>query len=113
MFCLDKRNIRVAISPFCNLDCVYCDGSKARRPNRPGAMEDFRREPLDQGVINTPTFVKIIEALHQAEFSGMALTGGEPFLNPEWNVIVNECQKMGMSRIGVTTNGMLLGAYLE
>ena len=114
MFCLAQRNIRVAISPFCNLDCIYCDGGqKNRRPGRPGAMEDFRRKPLNQGVISTGVFIKIIESLHSAGFSGMTLTGGEPLLNPEWGLIVNKAKEIGMSRIGVTTNGMLLNTYLQ
>lgn len=113
VFCLDKRNIRVAISPFCNLDCIYCDGQKGRKPDKPGAMEDFRRKALDQGVISTDTFIKIIEVLHSAGFDGMTLTGGEPLLNSEWDTIVNKAREMGMSRIGITTNGMLLNSYLQ
>jgi len=113
MFSLDKRNIRVAVSPFCNLNCIYCDGQKSRRPGKPGAMEDFRRKPLDQGVITTNEFIEIIRALYLSGFNGMTLTGGEPFLNPEWDMIVNKSKEMGMSRVGVTTNGVLLNSYLK
>lgn len=113
MFSLDKRNIRVAVSPFCNLNCIYCDGQKSRRPGKPGAMEDFRRKPLDQGVITTNEFIEIIRALYLSGFNGMTLTGGEPFLNPEWDIIVNKSKEMGMSRVGVTTNGVLLNSYLK
>src|SRR3990167_2639285 len=114
MFNLSRRNIRVAVSPFCNFHCIYCDdGQRSRKPGRPGAMEDFRREPLNRGVINTITFIEIIKALRLSGFEGMTLTGGEPFLNPEWDVIVNESRKKGMSRIGITTNGMLLNTYIQ
>ena len=113
MFCLNKRNIRIAISPFCNFSCVYCDGQKSRKPSKPGAMEDFRHKPLEQGVISTDIFIKIIKALHLSGFDGMTLTGGEPFLNPKWDIIVSESKKIGMSKIGVTTNGALLNAYLQ
>lgn len=113
MFSLDKRNIRVAVSPFCNLNCIYCDGQKNRQPDKPGAMEDFRRKPLNQGVITTNEFIEIIRALHLSGFNGIALTGGEPFLNPEWDIIVDKSKEIGMSRVGVTTNGILLNAYLK
>jgi len=113
MFSLKKRNIRVAISPFCNLNCIYCDGQKSRKPGKSGAMEDFRRKPLSQGIISTGIFIEIIKALHLSGFNGMTLTGGEPFLNPDWVMIVSESKKIGMSKIGITTNGILLSTYLQ
>jgi molybdenum cofactor biosynthesis enzyme MoaA len=113
MFSLEKRNIRVAISPSCNLDCAYCDGSKSRKPDKPGAMEDFRSKPLDRGVIGTDQFLGIIEALHSAGFEGITLTGGEPLLNPDWDRIVSASKEIGMARIVVTTNGLLLEQYLK
>lgn len=113
MFNISKRNIRLAISASCNFHCVYCDGHRERKPNKPGAMEDFRRTPVSSGIITTKDYIKIIKALHLAGFDGLTLTGGEPFLNPDWDVIVSEAKKMGMKRVGVTTNGMLLSNYLK
>lgn len=113
MLDLSERNIRVAISPTCNFRCIYCDGHHSRRPKKPGAMEDFRRKPIDEGVINANAFIKIINSLCKAGFGGMTLTGGEPFLNPKWDFIIEEACKAGISRVGVTTNGMLLKKYLD
>ena len=113
MFSLNRRNIRIAVSPHCNSDCLYCDGQKSRKINKPGAMEDFRRQPLKSGVIDTKTFLEIIKALHSSGFDGMTLTGGEPLLNPDWDKIVSQSHRIGMSRIGVTTNGLLLNNYLH
>jgi len=112
-FRLNRRRARIAISPFCNLNCFYCDGPKSRKYNRPGAMEDFRSKSLNQGTINTDTFVKIIEAFHKVGFSGVTLTGGEPLLNPEWDEIVKKSKAMGISQICLTTNGTLLNSYLQ
>lgn len=112
-FRLNRRRARIAISPFCNLNCIYCDGPKSRKYNRPGAMEDFRSKSLNQGTINTDTFVKIIEALHKVGFSGITLTGGEPLLNSEWDEIVRKSKAMGMSQICLTTNGVLLNSYSQ
>lgn len=110
---LSRINLRVAASPFCNFNCIYCDGSKSRAPGKPGAMEDFRRKPLNEGIIKTTTLVKIIKIFRIAGFGGVTLTGGEPFLNSELDIIINEFEKMGMLRIEVTTNGMLLNTYLQ
>ncbi len=112
-FRLSRRRARIAISPFCNLNCIYCDGPKSRKDDKPGAMEDFRSKPLKQGIVNTGTFVKIIEALHKAGFSGITLTGGEPLLNPEWDEIVKKSKQLGMTQICLTTNGTLLNSYLQ
>jgi len=113
IFRLNQRKARVAILPFCNLNCLYCDGPRSRKRNRPGAMEDFRSKPLNQGMINTDTFIKIIEALHLVGFSKITLTGGEPLLNPEWDLIVRESKKKRISRVWLTTNGMPLNSYLK
>ena len=112
-FRLNERKARIAISPFCNLNCIYCDGPKNRRDNRPGAMEDFRSKPLRQGVISTDIFIQIIRSIHKAGFSGITLTGGEPLLNPEWDKIVRESKRLGMSQVCLTTNGTLLSSYLQ
>jgi len=112
-FRLNRRKIRVAISPFCNLNCLYCDGSKSQKRGRFGLMEDFRQRPLSQGIISADVFIKIIEALHLVGFSGMTLTGGEPLLNPEWDEIIKISKKVGISQICLTTNGTLLNSYLQ
>jgi len=113
VFRLSHRKARVAISPFCNLNCLYCDGPKNRKWNRPGAMEDFRRKPLNQETIDTETFVEIIKSLHLAGFNKITLTGGEPLLNPEWDLIAKGAKKNGISEVWLTTNGTLLNSYLK
>lgn len=112
-FRLKKRKIRVAISPFCNLNCLYCSKLRGEKRSKFGAMEDFRGKPLNQGVISTETTVKIIEALHRVGFEGVTFTGGEPLLNPEWDIIIRKSKEIGMSQICLTTNGTLLGSYLH
>ena len=79
---MQQRNIRVAVSPKCNLDCVYCDSKDGRGVGKPGSMEDFRHKPLSEGVITTDTYINLIEAMVKAGFVGMSMTGGEPLLNP-------------------------------
>lgn len=113
IFQLSSRKARIAISPTCNLNCIYCDGSKGRKPDKPGAMEDFRQKPLEEGVIKTSVYLKILEELHKAGFTRLTLTGGEPLLNLDWDIVVKKAKRIGFSHINLTTNGMLLENYLK
>jgi len=109
---LELRKARIAISPVCNFHCKYCDGNKGRQLKKPGAMEDFRSKPLERGVIDTETYIKIIKTLYDIGFRGITLTGGEPFLNEDWDKIVKKAKQIGMKQICVTTNGTFLKYYL-
>lgn len=110
---LEQRKARMAISSACNLYCNYCDGPKGRQLDKLGAMEDFRSKPLEQGVIVSETYIQIIPALYDVGFKGITLTGGEPFLNKDWDKIVRRAKEIGMEQICITTNGTLLRHYLE
>jgi cyclic pyranopterin phosphate synthase len=110
---LELRKARIAVSPACNLSCNYCDGPKGRQFDKPGAMEDFRSKPIEQGIVDTESYMQIIQSLFDVGFRGVTLTGGEPFLNKDWDRIVREAKEIGMEQICVTTNGTLLSYYLE
>lgn len=107
------KNIRVAVSAQCNLNCAYCDGPKSRTKSKPGAMEDFRKKPLSKGVIKTADYLNLIQGLYNAGFRGITLTGGEPMLNKNWAFIVTRSKEMGFQRVEMTTNGTLLARYLQ
>lgn len=110
---LDNVNLRIAISSQCNLNCLYCEGSRGFRNGKPGAMEDFRKKPLKDGCIDEETLIKIIKLFHKAGFIGVTLTGGEPMLNPNWDKLVEKIAEIGMSRVEMTTNGTLLSKYFK
>lgn len=113
MFNLKNRKARIALSSVCNFNCIYCDGPRSRRPDRPGSMEDFRHTPLDKGNIDTKTYFQILKSLHSAGFCGVVFTGGEPLLNPDWDKIADEAKRIGFANIHLTTNAMLLRSYLR
>lgn len=110
---LNNIQLRIAVSPNCNLRCTYCEGLAGCRSDKPAAMQDFRRKPLREGNIKTEVLLDIVRLFHNEGFIGITLTGGEPLLNPEWDLIVNEAAKIGMRRIEITTNGTLLSTYLN
>jgi molybdenum cofactor biosynthesis enzyme MoaA len=55
-------------------------------------MEDFRSTPLNAGIISTAIYTKIISALQEVGVSGIAMTGGEPFLNKDWDKIADHAK---------------------
>jgi molybdenum cofactor biosynthesis enzyme MoaA len=110
---LKDINLRVAVSSRCNLNCIYCEGSAGYKPGKPGAMEDFRKAPIEYGNIDTKTLLDIIKLFHKEGFVGLTLTGGEPLLNKDWDKIVRVVSDIGMTRVEMTTNGILLENYLK
>ena len=107
-----ERTPRIAVTPYCNLNCIYCDGA-TRSDTKPGAMEDFRRTSLDKGVIEKTILMDIIKNLYWVGFRGITLTGGEPLIRPDWDTIINQSRELGMERAEVTTNGTLIASYLD
>ena len=77
---LKNVNLRIAVSSKCNMNCMYCEGSLGYKPQKPGAMEDFRKKSLSEGSIDMDTLLAIIELFHKEGFIGLTLTGGEPLL---------------------------------
>lgn len=110
---LKNVNLRIAISSKCNMHCVYCEGSKGYKPGKPGAMEDFRRTPIENGNIDTDTLLDIIRLFRVEKFEGLTLTGGEPLLNKNLDKIIKEAAIIGFKRIEMTTNATLLKKYLK
>lgn len=108
-----KSKIRVAISGVCNLRCQYCDNSHGHSPERIIAMEDFRRTPLSAGCIGVQDYIGILQCFFRCGFRRVDFTGGEPMLNPAWDVLVEETKRIGFESVEMTTNGTLLGEYLD
>lgn len=107
-----ERNIRIAISPVCNMNCIYCIGDNRHICNRrKAAMEDIRNTPLSNGCISTEQLLDILKVFHMVGFNGISLTGGEPMLNRDWDYIIDEAACIGFKRREITTNGLLLGKY--
>ena len=107
-----ERNIRIAISPVCNMNCIYCIGDNRNIHNRRmAAMEDIRDTPLSNGCISTEQLLDILNIFQKVGFNGISLTGGEPMLNKDWDRIINSAADIGFKRREITTNGLLLGEY--
>lgn len=86
------ENLEVELTSACNLRCGYCyrDASYGR---------DNRR-------LSTESLLAILDALRERGLNSVELTGGEPFLHPDFSRILEYCTS-SFALIGVLTNGTL------
>ncbi len=90
--------------PLCNLNCRMC------------YVRLSRQEMEQQGRIRTASeWLKIAEELRQEGVLFLMLTGGEPFLYPEFEKLYSSLKKMGFI-LTINTNGTMItsehAAYL-
>jgi cyclic pyranopterin phosphate synthase len=99
------KKLRVSLTHECNYACIYCSDK-----NRPDTS--YTRPTLDlpaKKVLSPSELTGIIRKLHQElNLNSVRLTGGEPLLYPGITTIVAAIRDMGISSIGITTNGHLL-----
>ena len=88
-----ERNIRIAISPVCNMNCIYCIGDNRNIHNRRmAAMEDIRDTPLSNGCISTEQLLDILNIFKKLDLMESLLQ------------VVNQC----LIRIGIELLILLL-----
>ncbi|WP_294344757.1 GTP 3',8-cyclase MoaA [Prosthecochloris sp.] len=96
------RYVRVSVTSRCNLRCVYC-----MREEHCG--QNVAAEELDYQEI-----CRIIEALAALGVRKVRFTGGEPLLRDDIVDLVRYAKAVdGIETVVLTTNGVLLGHYLD
>lgn len=92
--------LRVSLTERCNLRCRYCYGSETPPAYR-------RRQLSDTELLH------LLRSFASAGITKIRFTGGEPLLRPGLVDLVKETSELdGISLVGLTTNGMLLGLML-
>ncbi|MCX6684229.1 MAG: GTP 3',8-cyclase MoaA [Methanoregula sp.] len=84
-------NLRVSITPKCNLSCIYCH-------------KEGEKSPKDQ--LSAEEIAEILRVAAKFEIRSVKFTGGEPLLRPDLLEIVQSVPA-GMES-SLTTNGTLL-----
>ncbi len=84
-------NIRVSLTPKCNLSCIYCHKEGEKSPKEQLSAEDI---------------AEILRVAAKFEIRSVKFTGGEPLLRPDLVTIVQSVPA-GMES-SLTTNGTLL-----
>jgi molybdenum cofactor biosynthesis enzyme MoaA len=101
------KNIRPAISPLCNMKCRYCYNNSQSF----ASMEDYRHSPITEKILCTEEWLSIFKCFYDAGFRGIALTGGEPTLNPDWMNMLEYCHNLGFIQTEVNSNLTNLERY--
>ena len=55
------RNLRVALTSYCNLNCEYCGGHKGYSNEKRGTMEDYRRDVINGYKISLDELKQLFE----------------------------------------------------
>lgn len=87
-------NIRVSLTPKCNLSCIYCH-------------KEGEKTPKDQ--LSAEEIAEILRVAAKFEIRSVKFTGGEPLLRPDLLDIVQSVPA-GMES-SLTTNGTLLADH--
>jgi len=93
--------LRISITDFCNLNCVYCsEGNVAKLP---------REEILSYEEIS-----RLVMIAASLGINKVRLTGGEPLLRPDLTRLVKMISDTpGIDDIALTTNGTMLAKYAK
>ncbi|MDD1707147.1 MAG: GTP 3',8-cyclase MoaA [Methanoregulaceae archaeon] len=87
-------NLRISLTPACNLRCIYCHAEGEVSP---------------QSLLPAKQIGEIMQIAREFEFRSVKFTGGEPILRPDILEIIKSVPK-GMES-SITTNGTLLADY--
>jgi len=88
---MNYNSLRLELTGVCNYQCLYCHASGKN-------TKSYQKQQL--------SFARMLQLIDEAKELGVTnfiLTGGEPFLNKNWDKIVAYCGQD--SRVVISTNG--------
>ncbi|MCL1928303.1 MAG: GTP 3',8-cyclase MoaA [Treponema sp.] len=94
--------LRVSVTDRCNLRCVYCM-----------PPEGVEWKPHET-VLSFEDFLRICRIMTELGIRKIKVTGGEPLVRRGVASFIKNLKKFpGIDKVTLTTNGLLLGAYLD
>ncbi|MCL2444266.1 MAG: GTP 3',8-cyclase MoaA [Treponema sp.] len=94
--------LRVAITDRCNLRCVYC---------MPIEGVEWKAH---ENILTFEEIIRIVKIMSGLGVRNVRVTGGEPLLRKGAPNFLNELKNIsGIENVTLTTNGILLGEYLN
>ncbi|MEC9307517.1 MAG: radical SAM protein, partial [Candidatus Neomarinimicrobiota bacterium] len=94
--------LRLAVNEYCNLRCIYC------MPEEGIPFKDKEK------LITTKEIFKLIRIMTDMGVSKIRFTGGEPLLRDDIPDLIHYASEIStVDSVNLTTNGLLLPAYLE
>lgn len=94
------RKLRISLTDKCNLRCHYCMPLDA-------TFMDERQ------YLGAEEYASIIEELVGLGLEEVRMTGGEPLMRKSFGDIAAGLSGLGLKKIGLTTNGVLLDRHLD
>ncbi len=91
--------IRLSITNRCNMDCFYCH-NEGQEKNK---IYD----------LSYAHFVQILDTAINFGLRGISFSGGEPLLNKDFNKMLKYAVCLGLPKIDICTNGILLQNYID
>jgi cyclic pyranopterin phosphate synthase len=88
------KDLRLSVTPRCNLHCLYCHPQGFEQPEPPG-------------VISVEETRQFISAMQLLGLESVRFTGGEPLIRKELPEMIAVAQELGIPDIAITTNGLL------
>lgn len=96
---IDK--LRISVTEHCQLRCTYC-------------MPTNQTFPKQSEYLSFSEITSIVEQLIDvAGVKKIRLTGGEPLLRPNLSELISNLKNLGLTDIGLTTNGVLLADQMD
>lgn len=88
------KDLRLSVTPRCNLHCLYCHPLDWEQSEPPGTLtvEDVRN---------------FLAAMRLLGLESVRFTGGEPLVRKELSQMIEAAREVGVPDIAITTNGML------
>lgn len=95
------RDLRISVTDRCNFRCVYCMPKETFN-------KDYRFLPKAE-LLSFEEIERVVRAAAELGVTKIRLTGGEPLLRRDLDVLISQIAKVpGIEDISMTTNGSLL-----
>lgn len=111
------KTLRLSLTDVCNLSCLYCVSEEEEdriRQHLPTYIEGKTRyvNGSSQPMV-LEEYLSVVGQLHKIlGLETIRLTGGEPLLFKELPELIDGLDRLGISKIRLTTNGYLLQQFV-
>ena len=93
--------LRASLTDLCNLRCIYCMNG--------GGVE----KKAHSDILTLEDVFSVISAFVDTGGKKVRFTGGEPLVRRNAISLIERTGKLGLERLGITTNGIYLPEYAE
>ena len=96
---IPNGTIRLSVTNSCNMRCFYCHNEGQNKGN--------------VNMLSFKNFKFILNLSKEFGLRGISISGGEPLLNPDIARMLYYCKKIGLKKIDVCTNGILINKFID